>query len=615
MPCEVKMPYFTTGCIILLVVLTFIPNKASFSQNSEELSSSPIPTETIKIVNPITTQNVSTGGELIISGLSSDNTLKDCSVSVIVNDVRPYQIAVAKGTGGINDFSQWEFVLRTSYTQIIEGENKITSKLTCSTAPPRWYSVFANGVLNNGNEEILAPAPVESEEQPNIPVTNLSGLNDTNIIDTDINDTEIIDTDILDNNINNVLSVSILPQKNPIARGDSQNITITVTDSASRAVANAEIDGNLIYPGEDFEKEFTGITDPQGKFVYSWTIGENGDVGPLSVEVEVSSQGFPPTSVTDSFEVVDSSEVSGFNSGINNPVTNPIDNLNSGFEFVIAGDYGCDSVTRQTVESMEELDPDLVFALGDLSEVKNPQCFFDIISELDNDGKFKIALGEDDTDSNDTDSSSRYGDFISHFELEDPFYSFDYQNVHFLAMSTGKGSFIPYANGSVQYEFIKNDLTKVANDPNIDWIIVYGYRPFYTSPTLHPANEILRKTYPPLFETYGVDLVITSHNHNYQRSYPLVYNIEQSRQPIIKDVNASHYYAPGVPIYVVVGTAGNNLYDFRGQAPFMVTQFQESGFLNVNISNTDQDILTGRFLNIGNGTYNDHFLITKSEFE
>ncbi|MDW0141599.1 MAG: metallophosphoesterase, partial [Nitrososphaeraceae archaeon] len=385
----------------------------------------------------------------------------------------------------------------------------------------------------------------------------------------------------------------------------------TVTDSASRAVANAEISGNLIYPGEDFEKEFTGITDPQGKFVYSWTIGENGDVGPLSIEVEVSSEGYPSTSVTGSFDIVDSSEASG----INNTISNSFDNLNPGFEFVIAGDYGCDSYTRQTLESMEETDPDLVFALGDLSEVKNPQCFFDIISELDNDGKFKIALGDDDTDSNDTDSLSRYSDFISHFDLEDPFYSFDYQNVHFLAMSTGKGSYIPYVNGSVQYKFIKDDLTKAANDANIDWIIVYGYRPFYTSPTLHPANEILRKTYPPLFETYGVDLVITSHNHNYQRSYPLVYNIDQSRQPIIKDVNASHYYAPGVPIYVIVGTAGNNLYDFRAQAPFMVTQLQESGFLHVNISSTDQDILTGRFQNIRNGTYNDEFMITKSEFE
>ena len=158
-------------------------------------------------------------------------------------------------------------------------------------------------------------------------------------------------------------------------------------------------------------------------------------------------------------------------------------------------------------------------------------------------------------------------------------------------------------------------MSKAANNSDIDWIIVYGYRPFYTSPTIHPSTEILRQTYPPLFEKYGVDMVISSHNHNYQRSYPLVYNIEETRQPIIKDVNASRYYMPGVPIYVVVGTAGNNLYDFRGQAPFMVTQFQESGFLHVNISNTNQHMLTGTFYNIGTENYDDKFMIIKSEFE
>ncbi len=155
---------------------------------------------------------------------------------------------------------------------------------------------------------------------------------------------------------------------------------------------------------------------------------------------------------------------------------------------------------------------------------------------------------------------------------------------------------------------------KATNDPNIDWIIVYGYRPFYTSPTIHPAGELLRKTYAPLFEKYGVDLVITSHNHNYQRSYPLIYNIQDSRQPLIKDTNATQYYMPGVPIYVGVGTAGNNLYDFRGQAPFMVSQFRENGFLHVNITNNkNEDVLTGTFQNIGNDTLDDQFIITKSK--
>ena len=595
---EVKAPYFTMNSFTLLILMLFFPNQMIYGQSTEESPSSPISQETIKIVNPITTQNVSTGQELSISGLSSDNSLKNCSVSLIVNDVRPYQNADASGTGGIDDFSQWKFVLRTSYTQIIDGENKITAKLLCSNAPTRWYSVFVVGVPNISNQEISSTvqsepqqdlAPVQSEPQQDLPTAPAANISD--IVDTGSD--------------NNIILVSVFSQKNPVARGDTQNTTITVTDSNSRAIPNADIDGKLVYPGDNFEKTFNGQTDLQGKFVYSWTIGENGDVGPLSIEIDVSSQGRTDSSVTSSFDVVDSTSASGINSVSDETVVDG----KSEFDFVIAGDYGCDSKTRQTIDGMEDEDPDLVFALGDLSEVKDSDCFFDIISNLDDDGRFKVALGDDDT------GSTRYGDYIRHFDLESPFYSFDYQNVHFLAMSTGKGSVIPYVNGSEQYQFIQDDLNKAANNPNIDWIIVYGYRPFYTSPTLHPAYEILRETYPPLFEKYGVDLVITSHNHNYQRSYPLIYNIDSSRQLIVKDVNASQYNSPGVPIYFVVGTAGNNLDDFRGQAPYMASQLQESGFLHVNVTKTDRDVLAGGFVNIETRNYDDQFMIIKSEFE
>ena len=114
---------------------------------------------------------------MIISGHSSDNIAKNCSVTVIVNDVRPYQNAIAKGTGGINDFSQWEFSLRNDYAQIIEGKNKITAKLLCMSAPTRWNSVFINGVPNYINEEILSP--VESGQRSEIPTTNLSDIKDS----------------------------------------------------------------------------------------------------------------------------------------------------------------------------------------------------------------------------------------------------------------------------------------------------------------------------------------------------------------------------------------------------------------------------------------------------
>ena len=272
--------------IVLVIIFVLPRNHLSFSQNST-VSFPPIPTETIKIVKPVTTQNVSSQEELIISGQSSDNNLKNCSVTVIVNDVRPYQKAVAKGSGGATDFSEWEFVLHNNYTHINVGQNKITSKLFCESTSPRWYSVFVNGVTNSSNEDVFSPVQ-SGEQQQNIPTTNMSGTNE------------------IDGN-SNELQVSIVPLKNPVERGDSQDATITVTDSGSRPVANAEIVGKLIYPGENFEKDFSGITDSQGKFVYSWIIGEKGDVGALSIEVEVSSQGYPPSLATGSFDVVDNS--------------------------------------------------------------------------------------------------------------------------------------------------------------------------------------------------------------------------------------------------------------------------------------------------------------------
>src|SRR6187551_529378 len=341
--------------IVLVIIFVFPANHLSFSQNST-VTSSPIPTETIKIVKPVTTQNVSSQDELIISGQSSDNNLKNCSVTVIVNDVRPYQNAVAKGSGGATDFSEWEFVLHNNYTHINIGQNKITSKLFCESASPRWYSVFVNGVTNSSNEDVFSPVQsgeqqqnipttnlsgtneidgiqseeqqkqqnipatnlsgtneidgIQSEEQQNIPATNLSGNNEIDGIQSEeqqnIPTTNLSGTNEVDGN-NNELQVSIVPLKNPVERGNTQDATITVTDSGSRPVANAEIVGKLIYPGENFEKDFSGITDSQGKFVYSWIIGEKGDVGALSIEVEVSSQGYPPSSATGSFEIVDNS--------------------------------------------------------------------------------------------------------------------------------------------------------------------------------------------------------------------------------------------------------------------------------------------------------------------
>jgi hypothetical protein len=104
---------------------------------------------TIKITMPKSGESVPTSGNLTILGTSSDTGTSSCQISVIVNDVKPYQTAVATGSGGVNDYSQWKFTVTPNYTAIKEGQNKITSKVTCpggGVGLTKWFGINVTGV-------------------------------------------------------------------------------------------------------------------------------------------------------------------------------------------------------------------------------------------------------------------------------------------------------------------------------------------------------------------------------------------------------------------------------------------------------------------------------------
>ena len=68
--------------------------------------------------------------------------------------------------------------------------------------------------------------------------------------------------------------------------------------------------------------------------------------------------------------------------------------------------------------------------------------------------------------------------YLRHFNLTDPYYSFDYQNVHFLAMATAKNMVIPYMINSAQYDFVKNDFKSAHENKNVNWIVVFVIKTF-----------------------------------------------------------------------------------------------------------------------------------------
>ena len=190
--------------------------------------------------------------------------------------------------------------------------------------------------------------------------------------------------------------------------------------------------------------------------------------------------------------------------------------------------------------------------------------------------------------------------YLKPLNLPKTYYSFDINNVHVTIINP----YIDYNPGSAQYQFIENDLKTASTNLNIDWIFAVESKPVYTSPSKHAADPAIRDTYHPLFDRYNVDLVLSSDNHNYQRTFPLKYNSQQdgdSSNPIITDNSQNNYNGNYQgQIYLITGTAGRSHYDLEGQAPFVVKQNDDDyGFLNVEFD-TNNTSLTGTFYSNGN---------------
>src|SRR5919109_3608889 len=101
----------------------------------------------VKITSPTIGQEVPVG-ELTISGISTDNATTDCTVYADINNLKPFQKAVATGPDGVNDYSTWTFTYTHQYHIITNGTNELTAKLSCFGNPTnitKWNSVNVTG--------------------------------------------------------------------------------------------------------------------------------------------------------------------------------------------------------------------------------------------------------------------------------------------------------------------------------------------------------------------------------------------------------------------------------------------------------------------------------------
>jgi Concanavalin A-like lectin/glucanases superfamily/F5/8 type C domain/Bacterial Ig domain/Calcineurin-like phosphoesterase len=281
------------------------------------------------------------------------------------------------------------------------------------------------------------------------------------------------------------------------------------------------------------------------------------------------------------------------------------------FNFAAAGDWGCTSNTDATVSNMDAKDPERVFGLGDYSYASTGTCWFNKIGPIDS--IMDIAFGN-----HEDDSDEGFSGYMSHFGLSQTYYSYNYQDVHVLVMDTDRNS---YSSGSAQRTFIQNDLQAASTNPNIKWIIVYLHKPMYTSPNscgssscsnTGSENTNLRNGFHPMFDQYGVDLVLQGHVHNYQRTFTLKYDPGSPSSPTITSNNANTYTEGNGAVFAIIGTGGVNFHALSGKASFTSSQ-QDDFFGQLDIKSTDNgNRLEGKFYRNGNNAILDSFSITKA---
>lgn len=140
-------------------------------------------------------------------------------------------------------------------------------------------------------------------------------------------------------------------------------------------------------------------------------------------------------------------------------------------------------------------------------------------------------------------------------------YSFDWGDAHILVLD----SELPVTPGSPQYQFALADLN--ASQSKI-WRIVVVHRPPYSSTNSSSSNSPVRTYLVPLFEQQHVQLVLTGHGHNYERTYPLLSGVPQE--------------SAGVT-YIVSGGGGNGLNQFMVSQPSW-SAFRQAAYEHVDIT-------------------------------
>ncbi len=114
--------------------------------------------------------------------------------------------------------------------------------------------------------------------------------------------------------------------------------------------------------------------------------------------------------------------------------------------------------------------------------------------------------------------------------------SFDIGNTHFVMLDDQPVALNFTDIASAELTWLDADLNRAnANRANVPFIVAISHRGLYSTSNHSTDGDVLiaRGALAPIYDKYGVDLVINGHDHEYERSKPLKAGTPPSGDPVV----------------------------------------------------------------------------------
>lgn len=180
--------------------------------------------------------------------------------------------------------------------------------------------------------------------------------------------------------------------------------------------------------------------------------------------------------------------------------------------FAVVGDNGtADSSEYQVGEQMQKMEQlskfNFVIMLGD--NLYGGSSASDYAARFER--PYKALLDE---------GVRFYASLGNHDDVNEISYAgFHMEGQHYYTHTEGAVEFFVldsnYMDG-VQLDWLQQELQK----STATWKIAFFHHPLYSSGKTHGSSRDLRTVLEPLFEKYGVNVVLSGHDHIYERVYP-----------------------------------------------------------------------------------------------